>query len=293
MNEFLVVEAGERAPQRLRRKALDLADDALARLDGMAAGDQKALHDVRRRLKELRAMAALLGQPDGELFRNAGRTLSPYRDAKAAVEAFDRLRERLATEWRPRQFLKIRAALLKRVAANVDAKIAENLRTALLVERAQIAAWPVDEMKRDDLWRAITRSYRRARRAMRTVREEKTAERLHQWRKHAKIHWYHAQFFGDVNMAKLEPHTDFLRKLSRALGDHHDLVIIDELCRDTPETFGSARYVRLFRRFIASRLSELEVDAESIGPDLFATRPRHWEVAIRLTPHPPAVRVRM
>jgi len=65
----------------------------------------------------------------------------------------------------------------------------------------------------------------------------KTAERLHEWRKHAKIHWYHAQFFADVSMARLDPQTELLRKLSRALGDHHDLVIIDELCSATPELF--------------------------------------------------------
>ncbi len=293
MNEFLVVEAGERAPQRLRRKALDLADEALAKLDAMTGGDQKALHDVRRRLKDLRAMAALLGRPDVEFFRDAGRTLSPYRDAKAAVEAFDHLRERFATEWTPRQFSKIRRALALRVPPNIDREIGEDLRAALIVERGQIAAWPVDAMKRDDLWSAITRSYRRARRAMRATRQEKTAERLHQWRKHAKIHWYHAQFFADVSMARLDPHTELLRKLSRALGDHHDLVIVDQLCRDTPETFGSVRYVTLFRRFIANRLSELEVDAESIGRDLFATRARNWEVRIRLTANPPDIRVRM
>ena len=199
----------------------------------------------------------------------------------------------MATEWTPRQFSKIRKALQQRVAANVEARIAEDLRAALLAERGQIAAWPVDAMKRDDLWRAITRSYRRARRSMRTARQEKTAEQLHEWRKHAKIHWYHAQFFADVNMAKLEPHTDSLRKLSRALGDHHDLVIVDELCRNTQPAFGSARYVTLFRRFIANKLSELEVDAESIGRDLFATRARNWEVRIRLTTNPADVRVRI
>jgi len=50
--------------------------------------------------------------------------------------------------------------------------------------------------------------------------------------------------------------------------------------------------VTLFRRYIATRLSELEVDAESIGRDLFATRARSWEVRIRLTANPPDIRVR-
>jgi CHAD domain-containing protein len=276
MNEFLVVEAGERAPQRLRRKALDLADDAFARLDAMSAGDPKALHDVRR-LKELRAMASLLGQSDVSFFADAGRVLSPYRDAKAAVEAFDRLRERFATEWTPRQFQSIRRALVRRCAENVDAAIVNDLRAALFFERGQIAAWPVDEMKRDDLWRAITRSYRRARRAMRAARQELSAENLHEWRKRVKIHWYHAQFFTDVNIARLD--TESLRKLSRKLG-----VIVNSLCETAPD---------LFQQYVATRLRELEVDALSMGGETFASRARNWEVRVRLTASPADVRVRV
>jgi len=293
MNEFLDVEAGERAPQRLRRKGLDLADQAIGRLDPMAAGDQKALHDVRRRLKEMRALPALLGQPENDFFRDAGAMLAEHRDAKAAVEAFDRLRESYAAEWTPRQFLKIRRALAARVPSHIDQAVVERLREGLLVERGQIAAWTVDEMTRDELWSALAKSYKRSRRGMRAALQEKTPERLHEWRKRVKVHWYHAQFFADVGLAKLEPHTDLLRKLSRKLGDHHDLVIIDELCRTAPELFGRPRYVKLFRQFIARRLSELEVDAESIGRNIFATKARNWEVRIRLTAWPPDVRLRM
>jgi hypothetical protein len=60
-----------------------------------------------------------------------------------------------------------------------------------------------------------------------------------------------------------------------------------------PAEFGTARYVKAFRQYIAKRLGELEVDAESIGRDLFATRARNWEVRIRLTANPPDVRVRV
>jgi len=289
MNEFLVIEAGERAPQRLRRQGLDLADQALGRLDAMAIGDQKALHDVRRRLKELRALTSLLGQPDGDFFRDAGRELADYRDAKAAVEAFDRLRERCGREWTPRQFLKIRRALEARVCANVEQAIIEKLRQGLLVERGQIAAWTVDDMKRDDLWSALTRSYKRARRAMRVVRREMTPENLHEWRKRVKIHWYHAQFFDDVKIVRLDSHIRLLRKLSRALGDHHDLVIVDGLV----QTSGSTSSLQLFRRYIATRLTELERDAEALGHQIFATRTRSWQVRMRLIAGPADARIRV
>lgn len=284
MNPFLTFEAGERAPQRLRRKALDTADEAIARLDQIDRDGQKAVHDVRRRLKELRALTELVagalplsGQPESQLFRDAGRFLSTARDAKAAVEAFERLRERFADQWTPRQFQKIRSTLAHRVDPTVDPAIVDGLRDALTVERGQIAAWPVDEMPRDALWSAITRSYRRARKAMRTAMEKPTAELLHIWRKRTKMHWYHAQFFVSVGLSGLEQHADRLRKLSRILGDHHDLALIRQVCITSWELLGSKRHVRRFQRYVDQRLLELQQNAESEGKDVFEERAKVWE----------------
>src|SRR5581483_1271849 len=156
MNEFLAFNAGEHAPQRLRRKALELADDAAARLERLQDDDPKEIHEIRRRFKELRAMVRLIGhslphkgRPEEQWFRGAGRRFAAQRDAKAAIEAFDRLRERFAEEWRPRQFLKIRRAL-ERPARPTDPLILAQLRAELALERGRIAAWPVEAMQPDD-----------------------------------------------------------------------------------------------------------------------------------------------
>lgn len=285
MQGLLVVEAGERAPQRLRRKALDLTDQAIAKVEQIAGNDPKAIHDVRRRLKELRALTLLLssdlpeaGRAERNFFRDAGRELSTARDAKAALEAFDRLRERFADEWKPRQFQKIRGALAERVESNVDPDKMQRLHSELLVQRGRIAAWPVDEMRREALWRAITRSYRRARTAMETAIEERTVEAMHEWRKRVKVHWYHAQFFSAEDLAKLEPYAELLRNLSRSLGEHHDLVLVDEACRRFPQSFGTYRYVQSFRRFVSRGLTELE---ERAGRELFEEKPRAWTRRVR------------
>lgn len=294
MQEFQAVEAGERAPQRLRRKALDLADQAIATLDQIDSEGPKAVHDVRRRLKELRALADLLGaRPDQDFFRGAGRRLASARDAKAALEVFDRLRERYADAWGTRKFMKIRRALAQRIPPNVDAQTVEQLRTAFIAERGQIAAWPVEDIRRDELWDAITRGYRRARRAMRTALDERTAELFHAWRKRTKDHWYHAQFFDEVGLARLEDYASALRKLSRKLGEHHDLVVLDQLCQRSPEMYGSTRYVRRFRGFVARRMKELESDTESMGSDFFDERARNWQVRVRLDAATPDVRLRV
>jgi hypothetical protein len=289
MTEFLFVEADERAPQRLRRKALDLTDQVVAKLDGPQ--DSKSIHDARRRLKELRALTLLLGRGKGEarFFRDAGRELSSARDAKAALEAFDRLRERFASEWKPREFGKIRRALKERVDANTDPIAIESLRRSLIVERGRIAAWPVDEMHRDELWTALSSSYRRARRGMRRARKERTIETIHEWRKRVKMHWYHTQFLTMVSVCHLDARNDALRRLSHALGEHHDLILIDEICRTNPDLFGSIRYVRHFQKFVARALTELFTAAEEAGSDLFGEPTRQWLPAVR--PAEPRLRI--
>ncbi|HMC22196.1 MAG TPA: CHAD domain-containing protein [Thermoanaerobaculia bacterium] len=282
MKEFLVVEAGERAPQRLRRKALDLTDDAIAGLDQIRGSDPAAIHAVRRRLKELRALTRILGTSSEEgFFRDAGRELAAARDAKAALEAFDKLQKRFKDDWKPKQFQKIRRSLSERVGPDVDAATIERLRGGLIVERGRIAAWTVDEMRRDDLWDAVARSYRRARRGMRNAVEERTPAAIHEWRKRVKMHWYHDQFLAMVNLARLEPQIERLRDLSRTLGEHHDVVLVSDLCRRSPELFGSTRYVKSFQRFIERWLTELEDEAEHAGGDLFAEKPKAWIARVR------------
>jgi len=282
MDEILVTDAGERAPQRLRQKALDLADDATRRLAEIASDGHKAVHDVRRRLKELRALALLLGSGRGEreVFRDAGRRLSAERDSKAAVEAFDRLRACFAGDWLPREFAKIRRALAARASGPVDVAIVDDLRNVLFVEHGQIAAWTVDEMSRNDLWSAVRRSRRRCRRAMDEAIEEPSPARFHEWRKRTKTFWYHVRFLSEVGVAKLDEDADQLQKLSRMLGEHHDLTMIDDLCRRSPEVFGTDRYVDRFRKFVTRRLRQLEATAEALGSEILAGGARAWEARV-------------
>lgn len=282
----------------LRQRALDLVDAAIATLHENSPDRDKAVHDVRRRLKELRAVAELLrnrlphhGRSDRHLFRDAGRTLAAARDSKAAVEAFDRLREHYAEEWTPRQFMKIRVALSRRLASElgtqdahvpVDALV-DALIDALVVERRRVAAWPVDGMRQDELWDAIRRSYRRSRRAMSAAHDTKNPELLHRWRRRVKTHWYHAQLVTRAGLAQLDERAKALRKLSRILGNHHDLVVIDQLIEESPDEFGSPAYVKRFRGFVDRRMRKLEDDALSLGAELFEERTRAWEAQTRLT----------
>ena len=289
MTEFLLVEAGERAPQRLRLKALELLDESIAGLDLLGVDARKASHDVRRRLKELRALVCLLrdalpdqGREERDLFRDAAAELAAVRDSEAALSAFDRLRERFASVWTPRKFLSIRRALRQRAVSTVSDAAVEQMRSVLRIERGRVAAWPVDEMPRDDLLPAFVRGYRSARRRMRRAMQERSAARFHQWRRRVKTHGFQTQFFTTVGLTILESHRKGVRDLWHILGDHHDLALIEDICDRSPGSLGSARTIRAFRQFLERRMRELEEDSASKGEQLFQQRTRDWEEHLRL-----------
>lgn len=236
----------------LRRHALDLIDEALGIDD---------VHEVRKRLKELRAIADLLrerlphhGREDRTAFRNAGRKLAGARDAEAALEAFDNLGTT--------DFAGIRDALAGRVSQSTGVGAVNK---SLVAARRRVAAWPVEGIHDDDLWSAFRRSYRRARSAMTAAKDAGTPELFHEWRKRTKALWYESRLLTDDSEKKLH-------KLSTILGDHHDLAMLDLLLRLSPETYGDPIAVLRLLGFIAERMRELEESAVSHGEDLFSRR---------------------
>lgn len=233
----------------LRRTALDLIEEALATSD---------VHEVRKSLKELRAITDLLrsrlpqhGREDRIAFRNAGRRLAGTRDAEAALEAFDSL----GTS----EFAEIRDALASRVSRSVDRS---TVTASLVAARRRVAAWPVEGMHDDDLWSAFRRTYRRSRNAMAAALESGTPELFHEWRKRTKTLWHQARLLGDDSAKKLH-------KLSVLLGDHHDLAMLDHLLRLSPETYRDPIAVLRLLTFIAERMRDLEARAVALGEDLF------------------------
>jgi len=236
----------------LRRHALDLIDEALATND---------VHEIRKRLKELRAITDLLrsrlphhGREDRIAFRNAARRLAGARDAEAALEAFDGL----GTS----DFAEIREMLACRSAHPVDA---DAIAAVLVAARRRVAAWPVEGMHDDDVFSAFRRSYRRARNAMAAATEAETPELFHEWRKRTKALWYESRLLSDDSAKRLH-------KLSAVLGDHHDLAILDHLLRASPETYGDPIAVLRLLTLIAARTRDLQHRATSLGEDLFHRR---------------------
>src|SRR4051794_28254839 len=93
-------ESGTRGVARIMRKQ---TGEALEVLSGSGPLSDEAVHDARKRLKEVRAALRLLREALGSrtyrqenaCFRDAARPLSEVRDAKVLVSTLDKLAEHL------------------------------------------------------------------------------------------------------------------------------------------------------------------------------------------------------
>jgi CHAD domain-containing protein len=98
-----VFDPATRLSRDVRRVARERLDDAVETLDQLSEGDastiEEGVHDVRKRCKEVRALARLVRGPLGNEFerfnvtvRDAADVLAPIRDAQAVLATLDDLR---------------------------------------------------------------------------------------------------------------------------------------------------------------------------------------------------------
>ncbi len=286
--------AGEQAGAGLRRAAHGRVDAALGRLRVDAKADAAtAVHDARKDLKKLRSLLRLVRDGLGERryrvendrYRDAARQLSPAREAEVNLATLAALRAQYPAEAPAaevlRQALERERGRLATAGGALDERIAQA--TAEIVTGAtQIDDWPLDgddfELVRDGLERA----YRRGRRGLRRVRDDPTAENVHDWRKRVKDLWYQLRLLQDAWPVVLKASAAEAHELADLLGDHHDLSVLAAAARDqAPDDPGTDVLAVLTAR----RQAELLDAALQLGDRLYAEKPdrfarrieRYWQ----------------
>lgn len=305
------IEPGEALSAAVRRIAREEFDDSLAHLrrvmaEGEAGDGERsaAIHQARKSWKKLRGLVRLVRAPLGEetyrrenaTFRDAGRRLSPVRDAQVleatlaglvapedaddgASYGADVLRNELH---RHRQETVV--ALLE-VTGTVEEVIAE-----LEAVRPRIAGWTIGEGW-ESVEPGIARTYRRGRGALEEARRAPTVESLHDWRKRVKYRWYQVRLLAPLWSKVLVAEGDELDELGDRLGDDHDLATLLAFVRDREplrRKLGEERVARLSRR-VEERRAELQRAAWALGSRLYAEKPKrfvarlasYWEAADR------------
>lgn len=265
-------ELGEPVPAGVAR----IMREQLARIAAHLAA--REVHDARKRMKEIRALLRMLRNPLGSSFaienawyRDAARDLAPARDMEAVREALVKLLPHAAPD--AAASLKASRRSLSRRGRTTRRELQgriDNLLTQLPQAGARMESWPPLEDRFATIAAGAERTLRDGAKAFALAAATRTPTAFHDLRKRVKDHWYHVQLLRRLWPEMLKGESNALEALSDALGDHHDLHLLQQaLGSDAPlET-------------IAARRAELEQTALAAAQRLFSEAPAGWRKRMR------------
>lgn len=282
----------------MRRIAQERIDKAVRALERAGGSSPEAIHDARKRFKELRAVLRLARVPLGDRYRSenlwyrdAGRALSAAREAQATLATWDALLERFPDLHAEPEAAAVAGRLAERLGSLSDgaAPATEAARGRLLEAlpeaRARVASWPLEGAGFDDLAPGLRRTYRQGRRGLQQAHGTGDDASFHEWRKRAKDLWYHTKMLSPVWPQVMRARRKQLAVLAERLGDDHDLVILRQVVGEEPTLFGREAFRAELAGRIAMRQQRLRLQAYRLGRQLYAERPKayarrlgaHWE----------------
>ena len=272
----------------VRRIAYDQIDRALD--EAAERGGAEASHAVRKRCKKLRGLIRLVRPAfDGygntnKALRDAARRLSDVRDRQAMIETYDLLMDRYGNEVDRRAMGQVR----RRLTADLKAATATDSDSAadaperwqrfvddLHAVRDQAERWELDDDGFDAVAGGLTKTLGRARKAMAKARKKPTPERLHEWRKRVKYHWYHLRLLKAVYPLGFDGPRKAMKRLSDLLGDAHDLHNFEATLRRDLDAFPDATTVEALLALAAAMRQEREAEAFALGQKALAEKPEH------------------
>ncbi len=283
----LTLEPMAHLPDEFRRVALerlDIALDHLAGMDGMGPAEiEDAVHDVRKRCKEVRAIARLVRKPLGGEFssfnglvRSAAKELSSIRDSHAVLATFDDLRF-VGSGDDDEDLDAIRTVQAADASAATQGISGGDPRIlfahSLLVDaRRHIELWELP----DDpaiLADGIRRTYVRGQKTLRRARNKPTDDRMHEFRKPVKTLWYQVRLLEEAAPSVLTPFIAQLDDLAEALGDDHDLSVLVARLKKSPVKFGGKKRVKPAIRIARTQQADLRRRAFRLATTLYAETP--------------------
>jgi CHAD domain-containing protein len=293
-----VFDPAARLSRDVRRVARDRLDDAIATLDQLGEGDASAaeasateegVHDVRKRCKEVRALARLVRAPLGDEFerfnatvRDAADVLAPIRDAQAVLATLDDLRAvGNAVEPDLERVRGIQAAAAEQATRAIhsgDARI-DHARELLVDARKRVQRWQLPDGF-EAIGPGLERSYRRGRRTLREAIERPTDEHVHEWRKSVKNLWYHTRLLAPSAPSALAPAITALDNLAEALGDDHDLAVLVERLAADPHRYGGGLHAINAIEIARAQQAVLRRPAFRLGATIYAEKPNAFVARI-------------
>jgi len=267
---------------QVRDIAIEQIDKALEAIAASEDFDQ-TVHTLRKSCKKLRALLKLVrpvfAEYDAEnaAFRAIADRFSVARDAAVMVQTMsglvDHASARLSAEGVGSLTLLDR---LRERARHLRRQMGEEELLALAVAdfeeaRARVPSWEFDASGTGIVRPGLEAGYRRFRKRLAKARKTPEGEVVHDWRKAAKVWWYHMRLYERTAPAILENLCVRLDELGETLGDHHNLTVLADWIASTRAPGDSSADTLL--AIIAEQQAALSEKAFDLGRQFAAEPP--------------------
>ncbi len=249
----------------------------------------EAIHDARKALKKARAALRLLQdgmskttyQLENSRLRDSGRFLSPFRDAKSLIDAFDSLRDRYGDELRGFELAplqKILHANLIKARRHFSHTPTEQENCVRLLKDCVALTKKEDfaSINSEAINPGLRRIYRKGCKARTEADTVRTPEALHEWRKQVKYLLNAVEGLQPVAKGDVAKILKWTESLADSLGYDHDLAMLSqETARGTYAPV-EAEVIKTLHGLIDRRRAKLQERAFSLGKKLYDKKPKQF-----------------
>lgn len=293
------LEINEPIDVGVRRIAIELIDDAIARVEATDRDPHETVHEVRKDCKKLRGLLRLirprvpkLYKVENRYFRDAAAALSGIRDAEAASESYDALLAVFEGEVDRPGLAPVRRALtmhkqhLAEHQGDLDVRLdafGEQMREA----RKRVTDWrlPADDRKHGKggfrlLEGGLTKTYARGRKAMDVACGDPDVAAFHDWRKRAKYLRYQLRLLRPIWPQLFKCSRKEVKRLGDLLGDDHDLAVLEKVLKVGLDNDPDEGRMEVLDALMRQRSIQLRREAQWLGRRIYAEKPKAFRKRI-------------
>ncbi|MEQ1941047.1 CHAD domain-containing protein [Mesorhizobium sp. VNQ89] len=281
------IRSGFPLTAEVRRIAAEELNAALEWLSRVNDKPDKALHETRKLLKNVRALLRLVRsgakdfvRKENARYREAAALLAGPRQAGALIETVDRLakglhdsRHRKVVTSARENLLAHRAGVLSAEANDAATQAAKACRAGIKrLGRLKLPDQP--EEAADILAEGAARTLRRARRALKAARKAGEEEAFHDLRKATKAHLAHLALLREFWPSPVKTRRATVGALAEKLGELQDILVLRGLLRDGGPAVGSFAETGKFDGLCARSERRLRKACLNEAAELFRDSPK-------------------
>lgn len=268
----------------------------------MAIGsDQDVVHEARKAIKRMRALARLfreeMGEPEfkrvNSTLRDAGQRLAGARDAQVRLATLRSLAQH-HPDMLSRSGVDLFGAHLEHERAQTDEPTdSPQVLEDIAGMRRQLARWNLVDRDFEDMAPGLHRIYKEGRKRYAGAKDEQrdadldsehvpSDQALHDWRKRVKSLYYALDMLGGKQAKGARKTTRRADRLGDLLGEEHDLWMLSVYAEEHPNAFGEDLRAREeLLAVIGRRRKRLRKRALKLGKRLYKRSPQRFTQRLR------------